>query len=573
MQQVIEQLLTISINNGEDTPTNPNTGFLGFIDGSGSNTSLILALIITTIVLAVATLILRHKQTHKTLKPLFVSTMSLVALTVTTIITTTTTATTTETKTFTTESTITLPSTATHGYTIKAYMSGSNALTNANQTATLIGTNTASTIDDLTTNSWGIKSNLDNNYQSLPTDQSQATILATSNDTTPAGTQITFPVAAKVNQAIPSGDYTGQVYYQINKHYLYTLNYDQNTTDAVTNLPDPATSNTPESTNTFTISTMTPQRTNYTFKGWSTNASVTTAEYQPGEDYTMTAGETEEATETLYAIWQRDAITFDQAFAAAGKTKVTDPSSGAEYYKMSDMDATICNTVTGPTSATAGDEQTTTLIDIRNNKTYTIAKLADGNCWMTQNLDLELSTTTTLTSDNTDLTNTASWTPTRNTYTTQGTWNADKDNDESARPTAAYYQASYGTYYNWPAATAGSGTSSLTSGEAPNSICPKGWKLPVNDGTTSYKNLIKAYGISSATDSRFTGSPLGVVFAGYFCDGGWMRNQRKAGYLWSSTAYGRSGARRMRSYLDGILYPQDDDIKYDGISVRCVAGV
>ena len=27
---------------------------------------------------------------------------------------------------------------------------------------------------------------------------------------------------------------------------------------------------------------------------------------------------------------------------------------------------------------------TATLTDIRDNKTYTIAKLADGNCWMTK---------------------------------------------------------------------------------------------------------------------------------------------------------------------------------------------
>ena len=46
-----------------------------------------------------------------------------------------------------------------------------------------------------------------------------------------------------------------------------------------------------------------------------------------------------------------------------------------------------------------------TAIDERDNKTYTVALLADGNIWMTQNLDLCIgcAETATLTSDNTDL--------------------------------------------------------------------------------------------------------------------------------------------------------------------------
>ena len=38
--------------------------------------------------------------------------------------------------------------------------------------------------------------------------------------------------------------------------------------------------------------------------------------------------------------------------------------------------------------------------------------------------------------------------------------------------------ASYGYYYNWYAATAGTGTCSMSSGNATASICPKGWRLP-----------------------------------------------------------------------------------------------
>ena len=43
------------------------------------------------------------------------------------------------------------------------------------------------------------------------------------------------------------------------------------------------------------------------------------------------------------------------------------------------------------------------LMDSRDNKNYYISKLADGNVWMTQNLDLDLDTNTTYTHANTDL--------------------------------------------------------------------------------------------------------------------------------------------------------------------------
>ena len=70
------------------------------------------------------------------------------------------------------------------------------------------------------------------------------------------------------------------------------------------------------------------------------------------------------------------------------------------------------------------EEQQYTLKDKRDNKTYTVAKLKDGNIWMTQNLDLDLDSSRTYTNEDTDLGwngtsySTASWTPERSTYTT-----------------------------------------------------------------------------------------------------------------------------------------------------------
>ncbi|MCQ2049702.1 MAG: hypothetical protein MJZ22_01665, partial [Candidatus Saccharibacteria bacterium] len=58
-------------------------------------------------------------------------------------------------------------------------------------------------------------------------------------------------------------------------------------------------------------------------------------------------------------------------------------------------------------------EQQVQAVDRRDGKTYWVAKLKDGNIWMTQNLDLDLSTETTLTPADSDVT--ANWTPSRAT--------------------------------------------------------------------------------------------------------------------------------------------------------------
>ena len=72
--------------------------------------------------------------------------------------------------------------------------------------------------------------------------------------------------------------------------------------------------------------------------------------------------------------------------------------SGITY--MQDMTPDIC--------ALAIENDTMQLIDKRDNKSYWVAKLKDGNCWMVQNLDLDLSTETTLDST---MSNVASYTP------------------------------------------------------------------------------------------------------------------------------------------------------------------
>ncbi len=246
---------------------------------------------------------------------------------------------------------------------------------------------------------------------------------------------------------------------------------------------------------------------------------------------------------------------------------------------MQEMTNAICKETTTPTvSATEFtyiySEDTskvprTILRDTRDDKTYVVSKLADGNCWMSQNLDLELSTETALNDGNTDLNSKESWTPTNSTDTELVKW-ADSYYDlaykdyyyydgftvpripeRSYKPGAekAYlqngktvastpsssdpYQAweKVGTYYNYFAATAGSGPDTIytmvkneeRSGRARDSICPKGWRLPDGWTMTPGTYAIPTYdtydllNIYNANDNVITAanSPINMVYAGY----------------------------------------------------------
>jgi len=81
----------------------------------------------------------------------------------------------------------------------------------------------------------------------------------------------------------------------------YTLTYHENTTDPVTNMPDPKTVTLKSSTSpvTFTVSGNKPKRDDYTFLGCAGNSNATEPTVQPGNTITTPA-----TTTNLYAVWQ-----------------------------------------------------------------------------------------------------------------------------------------------------------------------------------------------------------------------------------------------------------------------------
>lgn len=190
---------------------------------------------------------------------------------------------------------------------------------------------------------------------------------------------------------------------------------------------------------------------------------------------------------------------------------------------MQEMTSTIC--------ADAAENDTAQLTDTRDGKQYWVTKLADGNCWMTQNLDLDI-TESGLSANDTDID--ADWISS-NAYPPISTVTSISQDDfygsydlgdylqisfggssydvagnvsdagflnvsgsewsdtyvangeiisdwTTADQTNHTYDAHYliGNYYSWMDATAGTGYG-LTNGNASGSICPKNWHLPSQD--------------------------------------------------------------------------------------------
>lgn len=155
-------------------------------------------------------------------------------------------------------------------------------------------------------------------------------------------------------------------------------------------------------------------------------------------------------------------------------------------------------------NSTIGDSAT--LTDSRDNKTYTVKKLADSKCWMTQNLALTgPRTLTTIDSDvNSNFT-----LPNIDT----GTWCADYSS-ACFNQSKVQYDSRYGAYYNWYTATAGEGVYETKNALTTSSICPKNWRLPTRGETNVlFRSIDNNYDNALSSSGNYPGFLLaGRVF-------------------------------------------------------------
>lgn len=179
-------------------------------------------------------------------------------------------------------------------------------------------------------------------------------------------------------------------------------------------------------------------------------------------------------------------------------------------------------------------------------RTYDVAKLADGNCWMLTNLKLG-STSGPITLTPSDSNVASNFTLPQVIAT--GWSNADTPVASGPVPGDTGSGATnYGYLYNWSAATAGESrtTSPAGSDNAPYSICPAGWRLPTGDPTGEFAWLnakmnnpaaaypSTAHGTDYYPNWHYSG-PFRGSLSGYW--GGSFQQAGTFGYLWSASTH------------------------------------
>ncbi len=217
---------------------------------------------------------------------------------------------------------------------------------------------------------------------------------------------------------------------------------------------------------------------------------------------------------------------------------------------MQAMTSTICGN--------AKENDTVQLTDTRDNRKYWVTKLKDGNCWMTQNLGLRL-TTTGLSSKDTNIDK--DWTSADNTITSlaSGTYFTNKSYWTAE---SYWHDATQTMYYSWQAAVAGTGTSSL-SNIIDSSIYPKGWTLPGGEFSELYKAV--------NSPSEFIAEPYNFSPTGYAWGSGIQSTD--GGYWWTKvlTQGGSTYRARALAVKQNSVDAQYGMYTFYGLPVRCLA--
>ncbi len=234
------------------------------------------------------------------------------------------------------------------------------------------------------------------------------------------------------------------------------------------------------------------------------------------------------------------------------------------------------------------------LADKRDNKAYCVAKLKDGNIWMTQNLDHDIKTDGSVTYDPTTTDVPSTWTPSAATYPTgTTTWNNSIFNPESYNPGELYWSGTLenntpvsngnshyhlGNYYNWTAAIAMNDSSSYTTQyqDVNQSICPVNWTLPKGGDATisgSFEYLVTKYGWNSSSKTmanpNIWNSPIKASLGGYWY--GSLEDVGHGSYFWSPMVYDNDYSYTLYATSTGYVRPDYRLDRYSGFSVRCLA--
>ena len=356
-----------------------------------------------------------------------------------------------------------------------------------------------------TDNAWGFSSKLTTdgaswaNYSGLPLysdTENTKTILETSS---PQDINtVDFKIAAKAANTIVAGEYRNVINFIAvakpepaptpiecsNKAICYSINALDNAEGSMAN------QGSVNANASVTLRASNYSRSGYGFAGWNTAPDYSGVTYGPNQ--TIQAPADMSHGLALYAVWV--------------------PSKGL----LQDWEGCV--------GLNKGD--VTALTDARDNDTYAVAKLADGRCWMIENLRIDADATRTESQRNlaqgyggsfAGLADAeepwARWVKNDNSLYFSGTkedgstatidigtnnypeirfprynnYNTFNRADPMNSTDANIY--SYGNYYTWAAAIANTSViSDSSTGVTATAICPKGWRLPKGSNSTNVAN-------------------------------------------------------------------------------------
>ena len=343
----------------------------------------------------------------------------------------------------------------------------------------------------------------------------------------------------------------------------------------------------------------------YGFAGWSEDRDaaniINAATGKPtvyGPMQNITTGDLRANGMKLYAVW----------------VPVTKDKDGNELtFQTADLLNVRLTDTLGDTLASKSSGYIAALRDVRDNQVYAVAKLADGNYWMIENLRLNTAGSDDSTKAqgfggvfsglaNAESAKFSNSTTANSLYSTTNITGSNQGyrfpryNNSNTSGAAASMTSvndniySYGNYYTWAAALAntndytepGAQVDGKTSETVNTSICPSGWRLPygqnTGNGTASggfynlnYK-INNGSNVTGATASKnLRVYPNNFVYSGYFFASS-ASNRGSGGRYWSSTASDSNGAYNLVFSSSNVLPGTDGSNKYVGCSVRCVLG-
>jgi len=257
----------------------------------------------------------------------------------------------------------------------------------------------------------------------------------------------------------------------------------------------------------------------------------------------------------------------------------------------------------------------TRVYDNRDQEAYYIQKLADGNCWILNNLKLDPETTVPLTTANTNMSPDIAFTlPASEAYqsgfnvldqpniytgakykgntkniwwtTTGGTLDRyyflDSAKLKVSGPATLEFKevSTDGVYYNYCAVSAGTfcvENADDWTGDKIYDLCPAGWRMPrsgVIDSQNDFAILYQSYN----SDALAAIDAFNAYGGGMVTGGGAPTNQDTWGHYWSSSIYNFEGVhgyawRASLSWNNEVFRAAESADRYTGATLRCMMDI